>query len=96
LFDYVTHDFFSGDNSGYGSKQLAEGWRKLGDVNRSGVRDVEALLRPHGLRVSSEIDALELERRYLQALPGSPLKAWGPMRIAHAVRGERSAEQIDR
>jgi methyltransferase (TIGR00027 family) len=87
LFDYVTHDFFSGDHSGYGSKQLADGWRKLGNVNRSGVSDVEALLRRHGLSLRSDIDALELERRYLNALPGGPLRAWGPLRIAHAVCG---------
>jgi len=86
LFDYVTRAFVDGDHSGYGARRLADGWRRLGNVNRFGVDDVAAFIRPMGLTVRSDIDAGELERRYLSPLPGSPVRAWGSMRIAHAAR----------
>jgi methyltransferase (TIGR00027 family) len=86
VFDYSTHAFFAGDNSSYGAKRLAQGWRRLGNVHRSGVTDVSALLQPHGFSLQSDIGALELESRYLNQLPGGALKAWGALRIAHAVR----------
>ena len=86
VFDYVTQAFFEGDHSSYGAKSVADGWRRLGNVNLSGVRDVAALLAPHGFRVRSEVTPGELEHRYLQALPGGAVRAWGPFRIAHAER----------
>jgi methyltransferase (TIGR00027 family) len=86
VFDYVTRAFFEGDVRGHGARQLAYGWRRLGNVNRSGVTDVHALLAPHGFRVREELVPDALERRYLRALPGGPRKAWGVMRIAHAER----------
>lgn len=87
VFDYVTHAFFQGDLRAYGARQLAYGWRSLGNVHRSGVADVRALLAAHGFRLREELDPAALERRYLHALPGGPRKAWGVMRIAHAERG---------
>jgi methyltransferase (TIGR00027 family) len=86
LFDYVTQAFFEGDHTGYGSERLADSWRRLGNVNRSGIGDVAAFVEPHRLQLQSDVDARELERRYLQSLPGRALKAWGAMRIAHAAR----------
>lgn len=86
LFDYVTRAFVDGDYSSYGARRLADGWRRLGNVNRFGVDDVAAFVRPTGLSVLTDIDAGELERRYLYALPGPRARAWGCMRIAHATR----------
>ena len=86
LFDYVTQAFVDGDYSGYGTRRLAHGWRRLGDVNRCGIADVTAFVLSLGLQVRSDIDAGELERRYLAALPGPRVRAWGCMRIAHATR----------
>jgi methyltransferase (TIGR00027 family) len=86
LFDYVTRAFVDGDYSGYGARRLADGWRRLGNVNRFGVDDIQAFVRPIGLKVRSDIDAGELERRYLRSLPGPPVRAWGCMRIAQATR----------
>ena len=86
LFDYVTRAFVDGDYSGYGTRRLAVGWRRLGNVNRFGVDDIAAFMRPMGLRVRSDIDAGELERRFLSSLPGPRTRAWGCMRIAHAHR----------
>ena len=86
LFDYVTQAFVDGDHSGYGTRRLAHAWRRLGDVNRFGVDDVGPFVGPIGLDLRSDIDAGELERRYLSRLPGSPVRAWGCMRIAHAIR----------
>ena len=86
VFDYVTRAFFEGDVRGHGAKQLAKGWRSLGNLNRSGVRDVHALLAPHGLRVREELEPAALEQRYLHELPGGPRKVWSVMRIAHAER----------
>ena len=86
LFDYVTQAFVEGDHSGYGTRRLAHAWRRLGDVNRFGVDDVGPFVGPIGLELRSDIDAGELERRYLSRLPGSPVRAWGCMRIAHAIR----------
>jgi methyltransferase (TIGR00027 family) len=84
LFDYVTRRFVDGDHSSYGARRLANGWRRLGNVNRFGVDDIAAFSRPLGLAVRSDIDASELERRYLSSLPGPRVRAWGCMRIAHA------------
>jgi methyltransferase (TIGR00027 family) len=85
LFDYVTRAFVDGDYRTYGAKELARGWRRLGDVNRFGVDDIAAFVHPLGLRVQTDIDADELERRYLRPLPGH-MRPWGCMRIAHVVR----------
>jgi len=84
LFDYVTRAFVDGDYSGYGTRRLADGWRRLGNVNRFGVDDVAAFTRPIGLKIRSDIDADTLERRFLSSLPGRRVRAWGCMRIAHA------------
>jgi len=86
VFDYVTRAFFEGDVHAHGAKQLSNGWRSMGNVNRSGVADVHALLAAHGFRVCEELDPALLEQRYLHALPGGPRKVWGVMRIAHARR----------
>jgi methyltransferase (TIGR00027 family) len=86
LFDYVTRAFVDGDYSTYGARRLADGWRRLGNVNRFGVDDIAAFVRPTGLSVRSDIDAGELERRYLCSLPGPRVRPWGCMRIAHATR----------
>ena len=83
---YVTRAFVDGDHRSYGARRLADGWRRLGNVNRFGVDDIAAFVRPLGLSVRSDIDADELERRHLTALPGPPLKPWGCMHIAHATR----------
>jgi methyltransferase (TIGR00027 family) len=85
LFDYVTRAFVDGDYSGYGTRRLADGWRRLGNVNQFGVDDIAAFTRPLGLKVRSDIDAATLERRFLSSLPGS-VRAWGCMRIAHVQR----------
>jgi methyltransferase (TIGR00027 family) len=86
LFDYVTRAFVDGDYSTYGARELARGWRRLGDVNRFGVDDIAAFAEPLGLRVLSDVDAAELDRRYLQPLRGLRLRSWGCMRVAHVVR----------
>jgi methyltransferase (TIGR00027 family) len=86
VFDYVTQAFFEGDHSGYGAAALAAGWRRLGNVHRSGVADVAKLVAAHGFRVEEEITPSELEARYLEGLPGARVRAWGPMRSAHVRR----------
>jgi methyltransferase (TIGR00027 family) len=86
LFDYVTRKFVDGDHSTYGARELARGWRRLGDVNRFGVDDVAAFAASRGLCVRSDVDADELARRYLQGSRGLGLKPWGCMRVAHARR----------
>ena len=92
LFDYVTQAFFEGDHSSYGAERLADSWRRLGNVNKSAIGDVAKFVEPHGLQLQSDVDARELEHRYLQSLPGRPVKAWGAMRIAH-LRGPRYGGQ---
>jgi methyltransferase (TIGR00027 family) len=94
LFDYVTRRFVDGDYSTYGARELARGWRRLGDVNRFGVDDVAAFTGPLGLRVESDVDANELDRRYLQGTRGLGLKPWGCMRVAHARRESRSIPAV--
>lgn len=86
LFDYVTRAFVDGDYRGYGTRRLADGWRRLGNVNRFGVDDVAAFVRPFGLAVESDVDSGELERRFLASPSGLRARAWGCMRIAHARR----------
>jgi methyltransferase (TIGR00027 family) len=86
LFDYVTRAFVDGDYSGYGTRRLADGWRRLGNVNKFGVDDIEAFTRPLGLKIRSDIDAAILERRFLSSLGGRRVRAWGCMRIALAQR----------
>jgi methyltransferase (TIGR00027 family) len=87
LFDYVTKAFVDGDYSDYGARRLADGWRRLGDVNRCGIDDIVAFVHPLGLRVRNNIDASELGRRYLSPWPGPRVRAWGCMRVAHAAFG---------
>lgn len=86
LFDYVTRAFVDGDHSGYGARRLADGWRRLGHVNRFGVDDIAGFCRPLGLTILSDLDSAELERRFLSSPTGLRARAWGCMRIAHAVR----------
>jgi methyltransferase (TIGR00027 family) len=86
VLDYVTRAFFEGDVRGYGAKQLAYGWRSIGNVNRSGVASVHALAHAHGFRVLEDLGPEALERRYLSDLPGGPRKVWGVVRIAHIAR----------
>jgi methyltransferase (TIGR00027 family) len=86
LFDYVTRAFVDGDYSGYGTRRLADGWRRLGNVNRFGVDDIAAFTRPMGLSVRSDIDASALDHRFLSSMPGGRTRAWGCMRVAHAQR----------
>jgi len=86
VFDYVTQAFFEGDHRGYGASTLARGWRRMGNVNRSGIDDVAQLLSRHGFSVCAQLDAAELERTYLSALPGPAARSWAPMRIVHATR----------
>ena len=86
LFDYVTRAFVDGDYSGYGARRLANGWRRLGHVNRFGVDDIAAFMRPMGFKARSDIDAAELERRFLSPWPEPRPRAWGCMRVAHAER----------
>jgi methyltransferase (TIGR00027 family) len=86
LFDYVTQAFVDGDHSTHGAARLASGWRRLGNVNRCGIAEVAAFVAASGLVLRSDLDASELERRYLAPLPSPALRAWGCMRIAHAAR----------
>jgi len=87
VFDYVTRAFADGDDhSCYGARQLARTWKKMGDLNRSGISSASELLEGFGMSLASEVDARELERRYLTSSSGISYRAWGPFRIAHARR----------
>lgn len=85
-FDYVTRAFFEGDETAYGAPQLAQGWRRMGNVNRSGIASAGERVAALGLRLLSDLDAAELERRYQTPAEGPPQRVWGAMRIAHAGR----------
>jgi methyltransferase (TIGR00027 family) len=85
-FDYTTKAFFDGDHSTYGARQVAEVWRKMGRVHRSGIGSVSERLAPFGLRVVTDFDAVDLERRYLTPRTGLARRPWGMLRIAHAKR----------
>lgn len=91
LFDYVTQAFFDGDYSTLGAQQIAKRFRKLGNVNRSAIDDVGTRVLPFHLSVLSDLDAAELERRYLTPSMGPAARAWGFMRIAHATRAQDDA-----
>jgi methyltransferase (TIGR00027 family) len=86
VFDYVTQEFFAGDHSSYGAKQLAAGWRSMGNVNRSGVEDIAALLDAHGFRLEALLAPDALEREYVSPRLGASIRVWGMMRIVHALR----------
>ena len=86
VFDYVSKSFVNGDHSAYGSPALARGWRRLGNVNRSGVASVGELVEPLGFRICDDVGAAELERRYLHALRGGPRRALGALRMAYVER----------
>jgi methyltransferase (TIGR00027 family) len=83
-FDYVTRAFFDGDYSSYGARELAWGWRRMGNVNRSAIASVHERLAPFGLGVLSDIGSGELEQRYSSAAGYPPRRVWGALRIAHA------------
>jgi methyltransferase (TIGR00027 family) len=84
LFDYVTRAFFEGDHSGYGSRQLARGRRRMGNVNRSALASVHDRLAPFGLTVLSDLGPAELELLYSTPARQPPRRVWGALRIAHA------------
>jgi methyltransferase (TIGR00027 family) len=84
VFDYVTRAFFAGDHSGHGSRQLARGWRRMGNVNRSAIASVHDRLAPFGLTVLSDLGPAELERLYSTPAQQPPRRVWGALRIAHA------------
>jgi methyltransferase (TIGR00027 family) len=86
VFDYVTRAFFEGDHDSYGAKQLAAGWRHLGNVNHSGIDDCAALLRRHGFLLREELGPSELEQRDARSSAPTAVRVWGPLRIAYAVR----------
>lgn len=86
LFDYVTRAFFEGDESGYGAPQLAAGWRKMGNVNRSGIASAGERVAAFGLSVRTDLDAAEMTRRYLTPRRGAPRRPWEVFRIAHVSR----------
>jgi methyltransferase (TIGR00027 family) len=83
VFDYVTRAFFEGDHSGYGSRQLARGWQRMGNVNRSAIASVHDRLAPFGLTVLSDLGPAELERLYSTPARQRPRRVWGALRIAH-------------
>jgi methyltransferase (TIGR00027 family) len=84
VFDYVTRAFFEGDHSAYGSRQLARGWRRMGNVNRSAIASVHDRLAPLGFTVLSDLGPAELERLYSTPARQPPHRVWGALRIAHA------------
>jgi methyltransferase (TIGR00027 family) len=84
VFDYVTRAFFKGDHSGYGSRQLARGWQRMGNVNLSAIASVHDRLAPLGLTVLSDLGPEELERLYSTPARQPPRRVWGALRIAHA------------
>jgi len=83
-FDYTTKAFLDGDHSAYGARKLADGWKKLGNVHRSGIASVSERLAAFGFEVVDDIDAVELERRYLTPRTGRARRPWGVFRIARA------------
>ncbi len=89
VFDYVTRAFFEGDHSGYGSRQLARGWQRMGNVNRSAIASVHDRLAPFGLTVLSDIGPAELERLYSTPAGQPPRRVWAAPRIAHAGLASR-------
>lgn len=82
-FDYTTQDFFDGDHTGHGARQLADAWSKMGQVHRSAIGSVSERLGAVGLSVVSDVGAFELERRYLTPKDGAVRRPWGVLRLAH-------------
>jgi hypothetical protein len=67
-----------------GSRHLADGWRRMGNVNRSAIASVHERLAPFGLTVLSDLGPADLERLYSTPARQSPRRVWGALRIAHA------------
>ena len=86
LFDYATRAFAEGDHRSYGARQLAYSFRRFRIPKPTGLGDIASFIAPHGLALRSDVDADELERRYLTSLPGPSVKALGCQRIAHVAR----------
>ena len=84
LFDCTTKEFLDGDHSAYGARGLAEAWRRMGNVHRSSIANVGERLAAFGLTLVSDIDTVELERRYLTPRSGPTRPPWGVFRIVHA------------
>jgi methyltransferase (TIGR00027 family) len=87
VFDYALRSFIEGDYSTYGSKKLAEGWKKMGEPGLSGIEDgkTSSILREKGLNVISDLGPEELESIYLSTKNGKQIgRIWGCMRIVYA------------
>ncbi len=59
VFDYVLRSFIEGDYSTYGSKKLADGWKKMGEPGLFGIEDAKISSNKckKGLNVISDLGA---------------------------------------
>ncbi len=88
VFDYATQQFVDGDNSTYGSKQVASWLERIGEPFLFGLHPEEAkdFLAEHHLQLVSNLGPEDLERSYLKTRNGRLLsRSLGHVRIAQAV-----------
>jgi methyltransferase (TIGR00027 family) len=86
-FDYAIRSFIEGDYSTYGSKKLADTWKKMGEPGLSGIEDgaTERFLNERGLSIISDLGSGELEQIYATRKDGKQIgRIWGCMRIVYA------------
>jgi methyltransferase (TIGR00027 family) len=86
-FDYAINSFIEGDYSTYGSKKLADTWKKMGEPGLSGIEDgaTDRFLSSRGLTIISDLGSEELEQIYATRQDGRQIgRIWGCMRIVYA------------
>jgi methyltransferase (TIGR00027 family) len=86
-FDYAINSFIEGDYSTYGSKKLADTWKKMGEPGLSGIEDgaTDRFLSSRGLTIISDLGSEELEQIYATRPDGRQIgRIWGCMRIVCA------------
>ncbi|RXA98311.1 MULTISPECIES: SAM-dependent methyltransferase [Yersinia] len=89
IFDYVYSDVLTGDNTSYGSIEVFEGLRNIGEHWIFGIEKehLETFLNSHHLKLLDEMDANALEQQFFTNKEGKPLGRLNTaLAIAHAIK----------
>ncbi|WP_145601403.1 class I SAM-dependent methyltransferase [Yersinia frederiksenii] len=89
IFDYVYSDVLTGENTSYGSLEVFEGLKNIGEHMLFGIEKghLESFLNQHHLKLLDEMDANILEKRFFANSQGRVLgKLNTALAIAHAIK----------
>lgn len=89
IFDYVYSDVLTGQNTSYGSIEVFEGLKNIGEHMLFGIEKgrLDTFLNQHHMKLLDEMDANILEKRFFANSQGKVLgKLNTALAIAHAIK----------